>query len=620
MPRARRQAPSIVPRRSQRQSQAGSSSFDLSNDRPDTHGGTQELDQSLLSVSTAPLPPRYDITIALPVNAVLDSDQVRHAYVRGQELLSDGWKRVDEPEGRLVKRRSRWPKQVLLPGDHLVQPASDGGRGKQAGGPLWLTAGLSFPCVCSLRRTEAAYTFARPAPLISSLGRLAIDELSQRVLAVDELPEWPSTRTIKTDALVLEMDSELDVLRDFDLQWLSPPDLSPLSNQPSQISQAETIVETSPSIKARDKGKGKTIEGDFDDPWGLDNLGLRLPAQKVQMNRQDTVLLPVPSDVHVPHPRPRSNRSGWEEEMKRRKQWWRGVIGTDSRYGYMWEFLPSPYAAPARYRPKGQLRAKRQPIPPYKLPRSYPTQAHPFHPDLLAHIKANPRMRVYWLVPIHGPVLVPGLSDNPVYPSSKYQQPCPTAANLVKQDEISAVHHQTTRNFAQGANKSKSPRVIEWTRGLLLTFLETFLRPLYMDDDRPLGSLSYALSGPKPDPFLDLPSAKVLDTHVVPSASVATPSDLATGLSHSRDAKNTTAVELPVRPDCGDHLRIYCDLKHALALRTWLHSVKITAGPTDDEDGTGHQIDEVEGANAVRPLYKTRLTLVGPRGEVLMVA
>lgn len=94
-------------------------------------------------------------------------------------------------------------------------------------------------------------------------------------------------------------------------------------------------------------------------------------------------------------------------------------------------------------------------------------------------------------------------------------------------------------------------------------------------------------------------------------------------------------MSVPVRPEMGDHLRIYCYLKHALSLRTWLHAIEVDSAytintdqdapvtgqtPIGVEEGRG-QGERVDGLGKVVKLFdKVRLTLVGDRGEALIVA
>lgn len=124
------------------------------------------------TLSTASLPPlsRYTITLALPPGYALSEDEARMEYVRGQEILADGRRRVNEvpAEGVLedVNRRWRKRRKVHLPdnrtaagqcGDANVHMKGDQRAGVKvrpvggmldAKGPMWTTAQLRYPCTC----------------------------------------------------------------------------------------------------------------------------------------------------------------------------------------------------------------------------------------------------------------------------------------------------------------------------------------------------------------------------------------------------------------------------------------------------------------------------------------
>ena len=65
----------------------------------------------------------------------------------------------------------------------------------------------------------------------------------------------------------------------------------------------------------------------------------------------------------------------------------------------------------------------------------------------------------------------------------------------------------------------------------------------------------------------------------------------------------------------GDHIRLYCDLKHALALRTWIHSVEVDSAQLGLDSALAGNGDKL-----FRPFDKVRLVLIGHRGEALVVA
>ena len=106
--------------------------------------------ESFASTSTATLPPLYRISLAvassdLPLGLV---DQRKH-YVRGEEFLSDAWRRDGGTEGRLDERRNQLKRKreefrpVLQAGaEHEVVDSS------VKADTLWYTAGLRYPCIC----------------------------------------------------------------------------------------------------------------------------------------------------------------------------------------------------------------------------------------------------------------------------------------------------------------------------------------------------------------------------------------------------------------------------------------------------------------------------------------
>ena len=114
------------------------------------------------------------------------------------------------------------------------------------------------------------------------------------------------------------------------------------------------------------------------------------------------------------------------------------------------------------------------------------------------------------------------------------------------------------------------------------------------------------ISGPKPDPFFALNP----------------PPPLSPWSSRLSEPKQKGII--PVRPEMGDHIRIYCPLKHALSLRTWLHSIEVDL---DNLSSSIEPIDKLTITQATlkdKKLYrmfdKARLVLVGQKGEALIVA
>lgn len=147
-----------------------------------------------------------------------------------------------------------------------------------------------------------------------------------------------------------------------------------------------------------------------------------------------------------------------------------------------------------------------------------------------------------------------------------------------------------------------------------------------------MGALSIRLSGPKPDPFLDLTDPLPLATYQhVPEQL----KEMGDGLG-------------PVRAECGDHIRVYVDAKYALALRTWLYALEINCETSRKEEvGVQRKVSESSGGigmegtvqsgdvllndtgklengkgkgRGLRVFHKARLALIGEKGEVLVVA
>ena len=231
--------------------------------------------------------------------------------------------------------------------------------------------------------------------------------------------------------------------------------------------------------------------------------------------------------------------------------------------------------------------------PDYNLFRNYQTAVHPFHPDLHRYVNKNPYGRLYWLIPIHGPIIVPRLNDDIIESGSNGKEkdiPVPSSAKY-------ATGHPSTI-----AAKAVRPALMKWTPELLNHFVKSFLLPLRQSR---LFSLSVAFSGPKPDPFIDLPTPGPLTRHLYAPKSKS-----------NSDATKQDDHPTPVRPEAGDHMRVYCDAKEALGLRTWLNGVAVDptiVGPAGQPGGG------VE-SRPWKLFDKVRLCLVGERGEVLMIA
>ena len=102
-------------------------------------------DETFESLSTAVLPLAYTIKLAHISASTLSDAQKEQEYVRGQEYLSDGIRRVGDKEGNLgdlVKSRSRKRRRIEHSGDQSEGSVS---LDKDV---LWNTAGLRHACSC----------------------------------------------------------------------------------------------------------------------------------------------------------------------------------------------------------------------------------------------------------------------------------------------------------------------------------------------------------------------------------------------------------------------------------------------------------------------------------------
>jgi hypothetical protein len=244
--------------------------------------------------------------------------------------------------------------------------------------------------------------------------------------------------------------------------------------------------------------------------------------------------------------------------------------------------------------------------PDYNLFRNYHTATHPFHPDLSRYTTKVPESRVYWLIPIHGPVIVPGLNDKALSANHRVIErdvPVPSSAAFHTDITAAGIPH----------GKLCRPAPIAWTASLLNHFVQSFLLPLRQSR---LYGLSIAFSGPKPDPFIALVPPTPLTRHQYAGkarlANGQAPKKLVTnGDDDTRPADASTMLNGPARIEAGDHIRLYCDASEALSLRTWLHGVHVDAS---------HGVAAGAQAKGKRMFDKVRLCLIGPRGEVLIVA
>lgn len=488
-----------------------------------------QLSQSLelASLSTASLPPKYGISLA-KAGPAPTADEYEEAGIRGSELISDVDK-IDSlhaavPLIPLPRRRGLWADDSSCAQQGEEKPA------------MWRTAGLSYPCTCglcvlylttgNLPRWPRAYQFGGPAP--TKLSPLETHpEPHQIPMLGDDMWSW-STPEFEE----LDLDPAMQELAEFETSWR---DAKPW------------------------KGKGRAGEYAGSSPHaGPSSIHLEPPAPSSPFRLAPSSSLAPPVTTH---PAPQD----WQEDARDRRAWWRDTIEDDGGYGGLWDVLQR-----VTYPSLPGKRRRRPNIEPFRPASNLQSLSHPLHPDIFYYCdKAG--TRVHWIIPIHGPVIIPRLND-PV--SSADARPWPSRAEL-------------SANCDSVPDKNeKRPAVVRWTPASLRAFVHEYFEPTYRSSNRPYGALHLALSGPKPDPYLALDPPPPLKAHACLPAS----SDL-------------SLRPPPVRPEAGDHLRIYCDASRAMILRKWLHSWS-----------TG------EGDTRCWPFQRARFTLVGPRGEALVVA
>jgi len=241
--------------------------------------------------------------------------------------------------------------------------------------------------------------------------------------------------------------------------------------------------------------------------------------------------------------------------------------------------------------------------PDYNLFRKYHSIAHSYHPDLHRYTTRNPYGRVYWLIPIHGPVIVPHLNDDVLtspIATTEDAIPIPSSATFA----VKTPHTPRTKG------RTNRPAPIPWTASLLDHFIQSFLLPLRRS--RVYG-LSIVFSAPKPDPFIALLPPPQLIEHahsMKPGSNRKAEIEKENATTGVPPLEEHSASGRPVRVEAGDHMRIYCDAREALSLRTWLHGIHV-----DGQPGQGGN-----GEKGRRLFDKVRLCLIGEKGEVLIVA
>ncbi|GMK54853.1 hypothetical protein CspeluHIS016_0114390 [Cutaneotrichosporon spelunceum] len=495
-------------------------------------------------LSSAPLPASQHIYLA---HSGDPTDAERGAaYRTGVEAVSDANYALHQP---LLAVRS-WSRLWDPSSSHLARHDR---AASSSDGVEWRTARLSYPCSCNLPTWSHAYAPPFPPPTTSDLHTLPQHPEPEQVPSFgDDTPEWADF------GLEGDLDAAIDDLADFVYEWSTAlpwrrdkgkgraqcPSSPPFVAQHSAPSAFDHFLPESSLFSSTDFR-----------PSG----GLPPAQQQSRRGSQPPRLLPVlhrvppSSALSSPTAGESSLHEDYVEDARMRRAWWRDTMAYGC--GAFWNTITRPVYPALSIRAKHRVRRDDA----YRVPRNLARLSHPLHPDVYHYCK-HAGTRVYWLIPIHGPVVVPGLEDPATNSSAR-----PWASRAQFGAELG------------DASQSK-PIVIRWTPALLDTFIRERFEPAWRDAAQ-YGALHLAFSGPKPDPYLALQPPPPLDAHThVPEGA---------------------RERVPVRVEAGDHMRIYCDAAVALSLRTWLHWWE---------------------ADGQRPFDRARFALIGPRSEVLVVA
>jgi hypothetical protein len=255
---------------------------------------------------------------------------------------------------------------------------------------------------------------------------------------------------------------------------------------------------------------------------------------------------------------------------------------------------------------------------------------HPFHPDLQHYIDSSPHTRVKWLIPIHGPVDLVDLPEDEALAGFR-----PSWGHLALSEaeyrDVRKQHRQTSSSTtgSNGASTKSSARPLVWTQDSLG---ETWNMLLKMRKLGRLGPIALALASSEPDPFR--PAAR--------QSSYALHHHKCTTF---RPVDSVHSDTRPVRPEIGDHIKLFCDLRFAMAVRQALKylalgdentplsrpttGVGITAAdapsiPMHMRQKLGPTLSSATSTSSKPgathlPFRGAKLCLVGDRGEVLIV-
>ncbi|KLT40267.1 hypothetical protein CC85DRAFT_330055 [Cutaneotrichosporon oleaginosum] len=497
-------------------------------------------------LSSAPLTGHHNLVLAhsgAPTDA-----EFRTAHLTGLEAISDATNALRKPLIPVRPWRRLWdPSTSHHPHHYNAVASSDGVE--------WRSAPLAYPCSCNLPTWSCVYAPPFLPPTARDLPALPPHpDIGHLPRFGSDVPDWSDFGTEG------DLDPALDDMAEFELVW---PTATPWRRDKgkgrSAPSSPRFVTQCSPSSHFCDRPSPPSSLNS-----AVDSRSKKRPPSSSFKHppRRERILPPSPPGVHrappssalsTPSRKDLPLPNDYVKDARVRRAWWRDTVTVGC--GAFWKCISRPvYPAPAIRRPPLLERDDA-----FRPPRNLASLNHPLHPDV-AHYCKHARARVYWLIPIHGPVIIPGLEDPVTNDSAR-----PWASRA----EFDARASESSRS---------KPIVVRWTPALLNAFLKERFEPAWRDPSQ-YGALHLAFSGPKPDPYLALPPSAPLAAHqYVPP--------------HARE-------RTPVRVEVGDHLRIYCDAALALSIRTWLHWW------------------ETEGR---RPFEGARFALIGPRGEVLVVA
>jgi hypothetical protein len=214
-----------------------------------------------------------------------------------------------------------------------------------------------------------------------------------------------------------------------------------------------------------------------------------------------------------------------------------------------------------------------------------PPDPHPFHPDLPGLVQRQPKLRVRWIIPVHGPAGL--LTDQDVH-AKFWPSPSFVITDTKSRKSYNALNDIIMINITKRRRRDH----LVWTRDMLSRFWKETSK---LRSKGTCGPISISLSGPYPDPFRPAIAPLTIQAHRYTGTT-----------AHLKDGQP------PLRAYIGDHIRIGCDLEHALIFRMWLGTRTFGCKPTDYQAETATALDR-------NPFLRVKLCLIGPLGEVLAV-